>query len=262
MLLLDSGNFSDNPTPEGELKTRGLIEGMSRLGYALANVGDRDLSMGYDEFRARTEKAKFDFVSSNVVRQDTREPVFPPYKVVEAVSPDGSHKVKLGVIGATRYNPLFLKAGPDNSNMVIVKPVDTVQRAVEALRGKADFIVLLAALHKEEAKRIVAAVEGIDFVVGSYGGIITTRNEKEGSSWLLYSGNQGKRIGEARVYLGDDEKVVALENNLYLLTARYPANEAMVEFVNATHAEIQKVTKANGGQPEAGAPAAAPAASR
>jgi 2',3'-cyclic-nucleotide 2'-phosphodiesterase (5'-nucleotidase family) len=260
-LLLDSGNFSDNPTPEGDLKTRGLLEGMSRLGYAVVNVGDRDLSMGYDEFRARTAGATFPFVSSNLVRQDTREPVFDPYRVVDAVSPDGSRKLRVGVIGATRYNPLFLKAGPEQSNLVIVKPVESVKRVIDEVREKSDVIVLLAALHKEEAKRIVRAVPEIDFVVGSYGGIITARDEKEGETWLLYSGNQGKRVGETRVYLDDAKSITSVVTNLYLLGARYPANQPMLEFVERTHAEIEELKRNAGGEAVA-APTAGQAASR
>ena len=47
IVLLDAGNFSDNPTSEGEAKTRALVEGMNRLGYAAANVGERDLTAGF-----------------------------------------------------------------------------------------------------------------------------------------------------------------------------------------------------------------------
>jgi hypothetical protein len=46
MLLLDAGNFSDNPTASGDLKTRGLLNAMERLGYQVVNVGERDIRMG------------------------------------------------------------------------------------------------------------------------------------------------------------------------------------------------------------------------
>jgi len=200
-------------------------------------------------------------VSSNVVRQDTQEPVFDPYGVVEAVSPDGSRKLRVGVIGATRYNPLFLKAGPEQSNMVIVKPVESVKRYIGEVRERSDVVVLLAALHKEEARRIVQAVPEIDFVVGSYGGIITTQDEKEGETWLLYSGNQGKRVGETRVYLDDSNGITSVATNLYLLSARYPANQPMLDFVERTHAEIKELEQAADGE-AAAAPAAGQAASR
>src|SRR5262245_27060868 len=47
VVLLDAGNFSDSPTSDGEAKTRALVEGMNRLGYAAANVGERELTAGF-----------------------------------------------------------------------------------------------------------------------------------------------------------------------------------------------------------------------
>ena len=253
MLLVDSGNFSDNPTLQGDIKTRGLIEGMGRLGYAASNVGDRDLSLGYNEFRGRTEPATFPFVSANIVRQDTQQPVFDPYVVVKAVSPDGKVSLRVGILGAARYNPLFLKAGPDGSNLVIAKPGERLKRYIDEVRAKSDVVVLLAALHKEEAKRIIRAVPGIDFVVGSYGGMITAREEKEGSTWLLYAGNQGKRIGETRVYRGGQRDIVSAETTMHLLSRAYPGDKTMLDFVNEVANKVAESKKQAGNLTQGGA---------
>ncbi len=231
-LLLDSGNFSDNPTPDGEIKTRGLIEAMGRMGYQAVNVGDRDLNMGYEEFARRTAGAEFPFVSSNIVRRDSKEPVFDPYVIVEIASPDGGRRLKVGVIGVARFNPLFLKSGPDGGNLVILKGEEVVGRYVAEIRPQVDLVVLLAALHKEEAKRIIRAAPGIDLVVGSYGGMITAHEELEGSTRLLYAGNQGKRVGETRVYLDEQGTIRSADTIMHYLTGRFPANQAMLELVN------------------------------
>ena len=241
---MDSGNFSDNPTPSGESKTRSLVQGMERLGYQVINVGDRDLNRGYDTFKARTAGVKIPFVSSNIVRQDNGNPVFNPYTIVEAKSKSGN-KIKVGVIGASRYNPLFLKSGPGDSKLVIKKAEDTVPEYVKSLQGKVDVIVLLAALHKTEAQRIVQAAPGIDFVISNYGGIVTAQQEKVGKTELLYSGNQGKRVGETRVYFADGSKTVqSTRTTMHMLTARYPHDEAMLRFVNAELKKAKLATPA------------------
>ncbi len=49
MVLLDSGNFSDNPTAEGDHNTTALLGAMNTLGYEVVNLGERDIRMGYDE---------------------------------------------------------------------------------------------------------------------------------------------------------------------------------------------------------------------
>lgn len=247
-MLLDSGNVSDRPTPEGDEKTRGLVEGMNRLGYRAANVGERDLVAGYDAFQERVRGAKFPFVSANIVRKDTGEPVFPPYEILE-VERAGGKPVRVGVIGVARYNPIFLKAGPEGTSLVVRKPEEAIGEIIGQVRERADVVVLLAALHKDDARAIAAAVPGIDVVIGSYGGIYTTRDEREGGTLLVYAGNQGKRIGETRLYLDDDRGVRSTTTYLYFLTAAYPSVPEWAEYA------AQVLARAAGGA--TGRPAAA-----
>lgn len=244
-LLLDSGNLSDSPSPSGDIKTHALVEAMGDLGYRAANVGERDLAMGYDAFVERTKHAKFPFISSNVVRKDNREPVFDPYVVLEVPYRVGSatRKLRVGVIGAARHNPIFLKAGPRGSgtNLVIRNPKEVLPGYVAELREKADVVVLLAALHKEDARRLVREIDGIDYVIGAYGGIYTTREEREGETLLLYSGNQGKRIGETRLFLDEAGGVRDATTYMYFLIAKYPGLESMTAYVAKVHEKLAAV---------------------
>ena len=232
-LLLDSGNWSDNPTPQGDVKTKALLAGMAQMGYAAVNVGERDVKMGYDFFAKRTADAQLNFTSANIVRQDTQEPIFEPHVVVEANSSDGSQKQRIGVIGVARYNPIFLNGGPNETNMVIAHPVERVKKEIAALQEKGiEHIVLLAALHKDDARRIAREAPGIDVIVGSYGGDYTVRAEAEEDTLIVYSGNQGKRIGETRLVLGADGAVQAQYTQMHFLTAAYPSHPEMEAFVD------------------------------
>jgi len=237
MLLLDSGNFSDNPTPQGDARTAALLEGMQHLGYQVINVGERDLRQGYDAFARRLEGKPFKIVSANVVDRRTGKPVFAPHALVEAAAPDGKSAVRVGAIGAVRFNPVFLKAGPDGSNMVIVDPVPKVRAEVEALRAKgADVIVLLAALHIDDARRIAGEVPGLDAILGSYGGQVTEAEERVGETLILYCGNKGQRVGEVRVRLaaaGQSPRVTGQSPMLHLLTREYPNDQEIVDFLAA-----------------------------
>lgn len=239
-MLLDTGNFSDNPTPEGEAKTRLLIDGMGRLGYAASGVSERDLAMGYDEFMRRTAGAKFPFVSANIVREDTKEPVFKPYIIVESKRSGGKSPVRIGVLGVARFNPVFRKAGPEDTNLVILPPSDAVKRYIETVRKNSDIVVLLGSIHKDDAREIVRAVPGIDFVFGAYGGIYSAVEEAEGATRLVYTGNQGKRMGETRVYLGPDGRMVSQNSYLYFLTANYPDDPEMAAFVQQSLATLNQ----------------------
>ncbi len=230
--------FSDVPTPEGDLKTRALLEGMAKLGYRAVGVGERDLFSGYDEFVRRTKGLPLKFVSTNIVRQDTRDPVFDPYVVIEAKGASGK-PVRVGVLAVVRYNPMFVKAGPGGANLAIAAPADALRKYVDDLRKKSDVVVLLAALGKDDAHRLAQDVPGIDIILGSYGGIYSTQEEAEGATRIFYAGDQGRRIGECRLYLGPDGRVASQIPYLYFLTARYPEEPQMLEFVNGVLSKVK-----------------------
>ena len=103
MVLLDSGNFSDNPTPDGDKKTKALLKAMEQLGYSVVNFGERDIRMGYDELIERTKDSKLKFISANIVRQDTQEAIFEPHAVVE-VRGANKKKIRIGVIISSFMN--------------------------------------------------------------------------------------------------------------------------------------------------------------
>ncbi len=214
---------------------------MERLGYAVVNLGERDLKLGYDEFVRQTESATLPFVSANLVRQATGEPLFPTHTVVEAKSADGTTSARVGVVGVMRPNPMFLRAGPDQSNMVLIDPIEPTRRSVAALKEEGvDYVVLLAAINKREAARIAGAVPGIDFVVGAYAGIWTSVGEAQGTTWILYSGNQGKRLGATRVFLDDSRKVTRQSTTMHFLTRAYPNHQEMLDFVNQVPRESDR----------------------
>lgn len=255
-MLLDGGNFSDNPTPDGDARTRAVLEGMALLGYGAVGVGERDVSLGYDEFLKRTQGIDLTFVSTNLVRQDTKEPVFEPYAVIQASARPGKAPVRIGVLSVIRYNPMFRKAGPEGTNLAIAPPTEMIRRYIGKVRESSDVVVLLASLHKDDARQIARDVPGIDYVFGSYGGIYSAQVETEGETRLLYTGNQGKRIADARVFLGADRKIAARTDYLYFLTARYPDEPAMLEWVGKA---LERIARARGlASPEPTVPAGDP----
>ena len=123
-LLVDSGNFSDIPTPQGKARTQALLDGMETLGYQAVNVGERDVRQGYDALMATLDGRDVPLLSANLVDKETQKPVFPPYAIVEAPAFDGSGTTKVGVIGVLRYNPIFRKAGRDGGQLAILHPVN------------------------------------------------------------------------------------------------------------------------------------------
>jgi hypothetical protein len=220
---------------------------MKRIGYSVVNVGERDIRLGWERFAARTQDSELAFISSNIVDKQTREQLFPPYDIVEVESPDGSRSKRIGVVGVVRFNPIFSKPGPSGAPMAIVHPVEPVRDAVaQLLAENVDMIVLLAAMHQADAGRLAREVPGIDFILGSYGGLFTDQPEKHGETVMIYAGNQGKRLGVARVFRGPTGDVSDVQSRLHMMNSRYPSEERMLEFVDQANGRADQAEAASG----------------
>jgi len=228
LVLLDTGNFTDNPTEAGDLRTAALLESMKRLGYKVINIGERDLNLGYDDFVKRTSGLGMTFISTNIVKQGTKQPVFPPYAIFEVKGASGK-PVRVGVLGVDRYTPVWQKAGPSETNLGMAAPSDMIATYLPEVRAKSDVVVLLAALSKDDAHELAKRFPDLDLVVGAYGGIYNTVEETEGRTDIVYTGNQGKRIGESRINLDAKSRVAEVTSYLHFLTAHYPEDKAMLD---------------------------------
>ena len=237
---------------------------MSDIGYAAANIGERDLSNGYEAFTALTKDVKFPLVSANVVFQSTGKPItsastivtFEPKKYKALKKP-----LKIGIIGITRFNPTFLKSSPPKDNVIISNPTDELKKYVPELRKKVDQLVLLAAVPRDDAHVIAKEIPGIDLILGAYGGLTTAVEEKEGSTVIFYVGTQGKYLAELRFL--QEEGLSKLNSNLHYLNTAYPEDPGMKAKVDAALADINNVGKAAAAQlaqpPVTGSAAATPA---
>ena len=237
LVLLDTGNFSDNPTEVGDIRTATLLQAMKTLGYKAINVGERDLTLGYDDFMKRTEGLGLTFLSTNIVKQGTKAPVFSPYTIVNVVGTSGK-PVSIGVLGVDRYSPVWQKAGPAETNLGMAAPADMIAKYLPEVRAKSDIVVLLVALSKEDAHDLAKRFTDIDLILGAYGGIFNTVEENEGRVRIVYTGNQGKRIGESRVTLDPKRRVAEITSYLHFLTIRYPEDKTMQDAINEVLAKI------------------------
>lgn len=204
---------------------------MGRLGYAAVGVAERDLALGYDELEKRARGLPFPLISTNIVKRGTSDTVFKPYVVVEAKRGGDKPPVRVGVMSVVRYNPVFMKTGPAGTNLAIASPSDMVRRYLEDVKKSSDVVVVLAAMSKYDAHQLAREVPGIDFVFGAYAGAFNTEEELEGTTRIVFTGNQGKRIGETRAFLDGNGRVASEETYVYFLTGRYPDDPELSEWV-------------------------------
>jgi len=264
---VDAGDFTGDPNDPGKMQTDALIEGMNALGYAVAHMSQRELAHGYEEFVKRREEAHFDFVSANIVWQDTGETLVDPYVVKQVDLREGARarSVRIGFLGLTRNNPAFLQTTADGRRIVTIDPLIVADRHLPALKKKTDVVVVLTSLDLDEARLLAKRVPGIDLILGGHGGQRTRTDDFPedtlfGRTRIMYVGDQGKDIGELRLFFGADRRIASLQRSSIPLTRAWPEDPAVAALVERTKIAVNEHNRARAeaANPFRGAPEAAP----
>ncbi len=253
------------------MQTDALIDGMNAMDYKVSNLSLRDLANGYDAFLERQKKARFEFVSANIVWKATGEPVIAATTVVRTAVRDGAKikEVRIGFIGLTRHDPAFLKEVPGGRSIVTIDPLAAVEKRVPALRQKADVIVALVAMDLDQARLLPKKAREIDLVLGGDSnpgktGVQTRTDDfpedtQIGRARVLYAGDQGKFLGEVRLYFDAKKAIASTQRALIGLTREWPDDPDLAKIQETVKVAINDYNKTQTESQSPFAPAGSPA---
>ena len=168
-LLLDTGNLLFRKPPQTETKRRDallridlLIQSYNEMGYDVVNVGEKDLMMGLKFLAEVSQKAKFSFVSANLVDKKTGKCVFKPYVVKEIAG------LRIGIVGLLddQFNPTLEEKDP---GLNIIEPSSGLKAAIKGLREYCDFVIILSQLGESKDKKLARENRDIDLILGGGG---------------------------------------------------------------------------------------------
>ncbi|RKG88966.1 5'-nucleotidase [Corallococcus terminator] len=198
MLALDAGNalfksLADGQDPTAKLRAGLLLDQMGAQGYTAMAVGQRDLVLGVDFLKKKTQGTKLTPVSANLVDAKGQR-LFPASVVTTAGG------LKVGIIGVSPAS------GSDGAAVlppgVQGQPVQpAVAAEVKRLRdtAKVDLVVVLAAVPYAEAVKLAQGAEGVDFVVQSHDGRGVGMAQRQGVSTLIPPGERGRQVAKLEV---------------------------------------------------------------
>lgn len=133
------------------------------LGVDVATLGNHEFDYGWRRIQQFGQAAHFPIVSANVVDDRGRLLTGNGY-VIKAVA-----GVKIAVIGALLGDLVGNYSTPEQAGPWKVLPVgDTVRKAVAAIGGRADLIVVLGHLHDEETNEILHNIPQVSLVIAGH----------------------------------------------------------------------------------------------
>jgi len=159
-----------NPIPENELKMITekaylVIESFNLLGFDALGIGDDDLSLGKEFLMGISKKAKFPFLSSNLMDEGSGKLLFPPY-ILKRIN-----GLRVGIFSLLSPDSFLGQGDPRRKGLTFGSPVETAQSMIKELQPKTDLIILLSHLGYQKDIELAQTVSGIHFIMGSHTGI-------------------------------------------------------------------------------------------
>lgn len=251
VIYADAGDFTADPGVPGERQTDTLIEAMNRLGYQVAALGQRELGLGWEAFAARRSKAKFPFVSANMVWQDTGQPVVDPFLVVKTPLRTGAmaKEVRIAFTGVVAHNPAFLWPGPDGRKIVTIEPIEAAAQLVPRMREKADLVVVLSSIDVEKSRALARRVKQADLVLGGFGPAQSRADDFPedslfGTTRIQAIGDQGKNLGEVRLFFKEKGALARVQRAIVPLTHDWPDDAGLARLMTETRESINDYHRA------------------
>jgi hypothetical protein len=132
------------------------------MGYNVVNVGEKDLMMGLKFFYDVSQKAKFPFISANLVDKKTEKGIFNPYVIKEIAG------VRIGIFGLLDdiFNPSLQEK---ETGLTILEPLSISKTVTKSLREYCDLIVALSQLGESKDKKLAKENPQIDLILGGGG---------------------------------------------------------------------------------------------
>ena len=217
---------------------------MGKIGYDVISLSERDLAAGVQEFHRATEKSGLVFTSASFIYRDNGDQFLAPY-AIKTYTLAGGRAIKVGYLGVDTANSGFAREAPEGRVVIMRDPLEAVKLHLPALRPKVDIVVLLGNLSLRDLTDVLTATPGIDLALVSYGARISPGGQTETVAGVpvLYSGDQGKRMGEVRFKFGAKGAAPVLSANHVFLSRRYPAEPSLQELIDRTIVRVNEINR-------------------
>ena len=129
VFLIGNSNFIYGKVEAYFTSGKAVIDLMNKVGFDALIIGHREFYFGLDVLKSLSEKAKFPFLSANIVKKDSsRFDYIEPYLIL----PDG----KTAIIGVSSSKVIRANLEKDVSEIIFIDPGESVIKYTQILKNK------------------------------------------------------------------------------------------------------------------------------
>ena len=209
VLLLSAGDINTGVPESDLLHAEPDFKLMKMLGYDAMTLGNHEFGKELREmFLKQQEWAGFPFLSANIVKKDTGEPLVKPYILKEF---DG---LQIAILGLTMEETEILGLQEAMADLEFSNAVETAQKFVPKLREEADIVIALTHLGFHEMAGggyrtpgdlyLAKQVAGIDIIIGGHSHKELFEPKVIGKTLILQAGEYGMYVGRLDLTIDSD----------------------------------------------------------
>jgi 2',3'-cyclic-nucleotide 2'-phosphodiesterase (5'-nucleotidase family) len=216
-----------------------VIDAFNLMGMGAVGVGPGELSLGAKAFSKMEKRAQFPFICANVVMIKNHEAAMPA--VIK-----NAGGLRWGIFSLMSAQPFFKAQSQD---WKVVDPVSAGQQVLKELQGKADLVILLAAMPVSELQTLLPQLPGVTIAVvgNNLAGLV--RPLVVGQTIVVSSPRYGRSLGLLHLSLRvpqapfvDEVRIKALEQDLAALGKK--GSEGMTGLVKTEKARVEGALQA------------------
>jgi 2',3'-cyclic-nucleotide 2'-phosphodiesterase (5'-nucleotidase family) len=225
VVYCDAGNFLSGSTLADGSRGKAMVAAYNHLKPVAVNLSERELAFGVDAFKAAKREAKFDFISANLRHKSGALAV--PY-VIRSMK-----EVRVAFIGLCGTRDVMRSDSallPDGVS--IEDPLTSARRAVAALEGKAEIIVVLSTCGDAVDSLLAHSLPRIDLIIG--GRSYRTNCDSPwviGETRVVRAEHDGRSLGRMNLVFGTESKLRDYMGAQVALGSRVPSDSEMLELV-------------------------------
>ncbi|MDD5195464.1 MAG: hypothetical protein PHQ96_07335 [Candidatus Omnitrophica bacterium] len=197
VIILDGGNlvaggsFDEASENSKNDMTRSdfYLSTLASIGYDALGVGEAEINFGTGFLEEKIKKYNLNFVSSNVDIKGVLPYYIKEFKAAPASKAAKAPSLRVAVVGLSpleAYKHAEVKAEDYET---------ALQKTIVALKGKADFIILLSALGDAETSQLAKKISGIQLVITSGPDLGGSPENRINDTLILKSSYMAKQLG-------------------------------------------------------------------
>jgi len=168
------------------LTAEGIVDAYNLMQFDAVAVGKNDLAAGLSFLKEQAARAKFPWLSANLVSKTDKKPIFTDSLIREF------DNLTVGIIGLTGYDAKIQFSRDDNA--VILPWQEVLPELVADLSSRCDLLILLSNNSTEQNREIAESFENIHLIIQSFPHSGNFTPQLTNKTLIAQTGKQGKYL--------------------------------------------------------------------